>query len=183
MAQFDLDVVRGTALRMKRLERGLTVAKLSKLSSVSRKHIQDAEKGRNISCEILKNLARALDMKQIIFGDGLEVSFWRVRDIDARSVLERVAEEATQILALVAQYQKAPLGVGVTVMDGPPADTELRQLLTGLQEHVRNHPPTPADRKSLERVLDALSDVERERATQSATSAANVPKRPRRNAN
>lgn len=80
----------GRALRETRLARKMTVAKLSRLSGVSRRHIAVAEDGGNISLEILRRLMETLQLDTVPLGP-LGVTAM-VSAVDAALVLDALAE-------------------------------------------------------------------------------------------
>jgi transcriptional regulator with XRE-family HTH domain len=68
-----LDLVRAAAIQIARVRRGLTQQRLARVSGVSRKHISAAERGKNISCDVLKKLMAALELAEVEFDDGKRV--------------------------------------------------------------------------------------------------------------
>src|SRR6185295_1364393 len=82
----------GEELRDARLKRGLTVRKLSQVSGVSRRWISNAEKGLNISVDVLKRLTAALGIAEIVICERLSVKSGAPAGIDHR-ILRIVAEK------------------------------------------------------------------------------------------
>jgi transcriptional regulator with XRE-family HTH domain len=64
----------GDALRIERERQLLSQKKLATLAGVSRRHLASAERGANISIEVLRKLARALGITRVDVGEGLTLN-------------------------------------------------------------------------------------------------------------
>jgi transcriptional regulator with XRE-family HTH domain len=101
----QLDLTRGAGLEAARVKRGWSQNKLHKLSGVSRRQIADAEKGKNLTCDTLKILMRALELKDVTFDGGftvhLPVQQGRIEVsavLDASEDIDRLAVEVADRL-------------------------------------------------------------------------------------
>jgi transcriptional regulator with XRE-family HTH domain len=91
----------GAALRRTRHARGLSLAKLAKMSGVSRRHCAAAEAGANVTLLIAAKLMRALQMTSIPLGDELTLT-GHGQGVDP-AVLARVVDDLDQVAAAVQQ--------------------------------------------------------------------------------
>jgi len=122
----------GAALKRTRIDRGLSQAKLAKMSGVSRRHCADAETGANVTLLIAAKLMRALQMTSIPLGDQLTIMGKR-EGVDP-AVLVRVADDLDQVAAAVEKTSGT-----------------LRAYADGRQ-------PTPEDDRLSARASDLLRD-------------------------
>lgn len=90
----------GAALKALKEARGVSQARLSKISGVSRRHVSVALGGGNVTIRILKRLMRALRAESIPIGDVKAVS-GQVDGIDP-AVLLSVADQLEQGIGVIS---------------------------------------------------------------------------------
>lgn len=144
----DLDLMQAAALREAKERLKLSDKKLAALADVSRAHVAAAQRGANISRDVLKKLMRTLQMKEIQFDDGAVLRLGGADRIDA--TLEQVVDAATSITRAVREVQ-ATLRASAASEEG-----DLKQLIHELEVHLKNHKPSAADLRILEKTLDGL---------------------------
>jgi transcriptional regulator with XRE-family HTH domain len=157
MDMADLDLACGSALREARERLGLSDKRLAALSGVSRKHVADAQRGVNISRDVLKKLMRTLELKQIELDDGSTLKLGGADRIIA--ALDDVDQGVHRLLSSVAKLRG--LVVHASVEPPPDQTTDLQDLIRGLQTRLQQTPPTEDEVRALEQTLDALGSAGR----------------------
>lgn len=159
----------GMQLQNSRLARGLSIKKLSKLSGVSRRHINSAERGLNISIDVLKKLMRSLGMTQIDVGEGVSVQartdLTSFEIADVLHDLQRSAELARSATAKIQSFEQR---VGKSVRKDSPEDEDgvvakASALIGEFTAHVRSL-RDPAKLASVEKGMSGLFATERRSA-------------------
>lgn len=130
--QGESDPLLGAQLRIARTHRNLSQSALQRLASVSRKHISDAEKGKNISVAVLARLMHALGLKQVNFGSDLAAN----RAGSDATILLAIAEQ----IEAVAEQNYAALSRIVTLIreqtrKADAAEIQLRERAAALSQH------------------------------------------------
>ncbi|HEY0140645.1 MAG TPA: hypothetical protein VGF48_07105 [Thermoanaerobaculia bacterium] len=146
--------MQAAALREAKERLKLSDKKLAVLADVSRAHVAAAQRGANISRDVLKKLMRTLQMKEIQFDDGAVLRLGGIDRIGA--TLEQVVDAAGTIARAVREVQ-ATLRASVAVAD----EGDLKQLIRDLELHLQHHRPSAADLRTLEKTLDTVGSSAR----------------------
>jgi transcriptional regulator with XRE-family HTH domain len=150
----------GLELQRCRLARGLSIKKLAKQSAVSRRHINSAERGLNISIDVLKKLMRALGMTDIDVGDGISIraeSPLNVAEIrDVLLELQRSAELTQSVTATIRSFERR---VGKSIRNDTPDEdgvvAKASALIGAFTAHVRSL-RDPAELANVEKGISGL---------------------------
>ena len=156
----------GLELQRSRLARGLSIKKFAKLSGVSRRHINSAERGLNISIDVLKKLMRALGMTEIDVGDGISIraesplSASEIRDVLLD--LHRSAELTQSVAAKIRSFERR---VGKSIRNDTPDDEDgvvakASALISAFTAHVRSL-RDPAELANVEKGISGLLSARR----------------------
>jgi transcriptional regulator with XRE-family HTH domain len=134
----------GLALRDKRLGCNLSIAKVAKLSGVSRRHVATAENGGNISVAVLRKLMRCLGIRELDI--DLDTSLTLSESTVPHELLQAAADDAARGAAF-SQRAAATLlsftpGVGKYVPNDSPVDEaiheEAARLISDFSNCVRD---------------------------------------------
>jgi transcriptional regulator with XRE-family HTH domain len=169
-----MDVEKSFALelRARRLLLGLSIKKLSNLSGLSRRWVTCAERGSNITIDVLTRLMQTMNISVITICPGLTAE----AGLAARGTAE-LAEAVDEITRSTALAQHAAerikslaMGVGKSVSKDTPQDEGVNErassLLTRFTEHVRSL----SDPDKLQKIEEAVSSVLRPEAEAQGTA-------------
>jgi transcriptional regulator with XRE-family HTH domain len=145
-----LDLVRAAAIQTARVRRGLTQQRLARVSGVSRKHISAAERGKNISCDVLKKLMAALELAEVEFDDGKRVRTARRGAMEPGAMVAAAEGLAALDQASRLIYEAVEKIQAALVSVEPNAD--LNAKASALIRHFTTHVRT--------RTADQLDEVE-----------------------
>jgi len=161
----------GTELKKRREELGLSVKRLAKLSSVSRRGIACAEENSNITVDVLKKLTRAMKMTSITIAPDLSGTIGQL-PLDAetlRAALEEITRSSELAQRAAERIRNFSVGVGKSARNDTPPDKGFGEraasLVRQFTEHVR----------SLSRSPDRLRKVEKAVSTLLTPEAADAP--------
>lgn len=171
----------GAQLQESRVARGLSIKKLSRQSGVSRRHITSAERGLNISIDVLRKLMRALGMTRIDIGGGISAEAESaVTTADIRDVLLDLQRSVELTQAVTSKVRSFEQRVGKSVRNNTPLDehdvvAKASALIGEFTAHVRSlH-----DSSELAKVEKGMSGLF---STAARTNATASPRRRRRTA-
>jgi transcriptional regulator with XRE-family HTH domain len=157
----------GDTIRIERERQLLSQKRLATMAGVSRRHLASAERGANISIDVLRKLARALGMTQIDVGEGLAVTVPGGKTLAA--VIAPFADGIEQNARASLQLARELRGVTKPwVGKSAPSDTpeaghvsaEAQHLVELVSEFARNVQTLtdPDQVRSLERRVSDLLD-------------------------
>jgi predicted transcriptional regulator len=150
----------GVQLQEARIRRALSINRLAKLSGVSRRHITSAEKGLNISIDVLKRLMRALGLTEITIDSGFTV---RSANPLSSAEIEEVVSHLTKSAALtqVATERLRSFGarVGNSVPNDSPADEDVVAKAAALVGEFTSHVRALGDTKQLSTVKEGMKEL------------------------
>jgi len=156
----------GMQLQSTRLARGLSIKKLAKESGVSRRHVTSAERGLNISIDVLKRLMRALGMTHIDIAEGMSVrAAVNVTPNDVADVLLDLARSVALTQSITSKIRSFEQRVGKSVRNDSPEDEDAvvakaSILISEFTAHVRSL-RNPAELANVEKGLSGLFSAER----------------------
>lgn len=132
--------------------RQMSIAKLSKISKVSRRHIHVAEMGGNITLSVLKRLMRGLQMSHISLGDLMSAT----GSIDGirPEVIAVIADEMDAGLRLLT-HAAASLRAYAEGRSAPDMNAKAAALI---REITRDAKSANATKKVEQALQDAVSD-------------------------
>jgi transcriptional regulator with XRE-family HTH domain len=161
----------GDELKNRRLELGLSVKKLAKLSGVSRRWIGCAEENSNITVDVLKKLMRTMKMTTIRISPELTAAVG-ANPQDAKVLLSALDElEQSNELSLRAagKLRDFSVGVGKSGRNDTPQDEGFSERAATLVRQFTAHV------RSLSKSPDKLRKVEKAVSTFLTPEAANAP--------
>ena len=151
----------GIQLQEARLRRGLSINKLAKLSRISRRHITTAEKGLNISIDVLKKLMRALGLTEITIDAGLSLRGAQ-NPPSAEEILE-IADRLQQCSAIAQEVTEKLLSfrtrVGKSTPNDSPADENVIARASALVGEFTSHVRTLQDTRQIATVTEGMREL------------------------
>jgi transcriptional regulator with XRE-family HTH domain len=158
----------GDTIRIERERQLLSQKKLAVLAGVSRRHLASAERGANISIDVLRKLARALGITCVNVGEGLTLTVPEGKTLGAllapfAAGIEQSARASLQLARELRGLSKPrlPQSAPGDIADGGPVSVEAAHLVEQVFEFVRNVQSLtdPEEVRRLERRMSDLLDT------------------------
>ncbi len=164
----------GDELRRRRLELGLSIKRLAKLSGVSRRWVVCAEENSNITMDVLKKLTRAMKMTTITISSDLSGAVGALPlDVDTLAVaLEEIDRGNELTHRAAARIRDFNIGVGKSGRNDTPHEEGFSEraasLVRQFTEHVRSLSRSPDKLRKVEKAVSTFLTPEADARTRPA---------------